>query len=930
VIRTSIPDRQSLPLGRPLLRAVLWCMSFLLAATPAGAVPCTNWLAQSLTAPPPGTDGLVYAMTTWDPDGGGPLAPQLIIGGFFTSVEGVSAHNIAAWDGLVWRPLGAGTDSSVTALTVYNGQLIAGGRFTSAGGFPAARIAKWTGSAWLPLVDGIGGIATASVHTLGVWNGELIAGGEFTVPARNIARWNGSIWQRLDSGVDGPVYCLFTGATDLYVGGAMYEAGGVPTRWLAIWNGTNWEEGPNYWHYLAPQSPIVSMAFYDGALCVATQGGVRRLDGSNWSTMMGSSPSYAYVSALLVYGGQLIAAGPFDSPALRVAAWNGSAWGQVGVGLGTAGYDYSGRQTVWALAEYNGLLFAGGGFTQHGDGSLAPGISRWDHVAWKVPDIPERVSALATFGSKVGVGGYFSQPTPAGQAYEVMSWDGQQFTRLGTGLDAPAAALLGYSTGSPLPDHHLVAGGTFTLAGGIAVNHIARWTESQNVPFESWSAMGSGFNNAVLTLESYRGDVIAGGSFSSSGATATSRVARWNGSTWQPMGLGTNAVVRALKSFFVPLGKNNIIVAGGDFTTANGTSASRIAYWTESSLNGTVTPWQPMGSGFNGSVYAIERFNNATFAAGAFTASGATPVNRIAKYTAAGWEQVGATAGGGFNGLVYALRVENGELYAAGSFTMADGVPALNVARWNGASWSDAGGGTIGPVYALVPFHGEVLAGGEISQAGAAATIGAARFLPTGVPWIYSQSGSQSVGVGQSAMFQVTPASGYDDLTYTWRRNAIPLGDGMTAHGSVIAGAQSPALVLQNVSEPDSGLYDCVVAHSCGAATSVASPLTVMSLTGVAAGGLAGDLQLAARPIPVRATAQVEFQLPQSGIVALVVYDVGGRSVRRLVESFLPAGPHRLTWDGRDDEGRAVAPGVYLLRLSAAGRRIQQHVPLLR
>ena len=45
------------------------------------------------------------------------------------------------------------------------------------------------------------------------------------------------------------------------------------------------------------------------------------------------------------------------------------------------------------------------------------------------------------------------------------------------------------------------------------------------------------------------------------------------------------------------------------------------------------------------------------------------------------------------------------------------------------------------------------------------------------------------------------------------------------------------------------------------------------------------------------------------------VFDLDGRRVRTLRSGHATAGVHRATWDGRDDAGRRLASGVYLLRL---------------
>ena len=69
-------------------------------------------------------------------------------------------------------------------------------------------------------------------------------------------------------------------------------------------------------------------------------------------------------------------------------------------------------------------------------------------------------------------------------------------------------------------------------------------------------------------------------------------------------------------------------------------------------------------------------------------------------------------------------------------------------------------------------------------------------------------------------------------------------------------------------------------------------------------------------PNPFNPQTRINFELPQSGIATLTIYDVRGRRVRSLVAEELHAGPHARTWDGTDDDGRRVASGVYLYHLS--------------
>ena len=56
---------------------------------------------------------------------------------------------------------------------------------------------------------------------------------------------------------------------------------------------------------------------------------------------------------------------------------------------------------------------------------------------------------------------------------------------------------------------------------------------------------------------------------------------------------------------------------------------------------------------------------------------------------------------------------------------------------------------------------------------------------------------------------------------------------------------------------------------------------------------------------------------PKGGLVELVVYDVLGREVRRLIKTKLQAGNHIAVWDGKNHFGEHVGTGMYFYRLKA-------------
>jgi hypothetical protein len=69
-------------------------------------------------------------------------------------------------------------------------------------------------------------------------------------------------------------------------------------------------------------------------------------------------------------------------------------------------------------------------------------------------------------------------------------------------------------------------------------------------------------------------------------------------------------------------------------------------------------------------------------------------------------------------------------------------------------------------------------------------------------------------------------------------------------------------------------------------------------------------------PEPSRGPLTLQFSLPAAGPARLELFDEQGRRVRTLHDGMLAAGPHAVRWDGRDDAGRAVAPGVLHARLT--------------
>jgi flagellar hook assembly protein FlgD len=83
-------------------------------------------------------------------------------------------------------------------------------------------------------------------------------------------------------------------------------------------------------------------------------------------------------------------------------------------------------------------------------------------------------------------------------------------------------------------------------------------------------------------------------------------------------------------------------------------------------------------------------------------------------------------------------------------------------------------------------------------------------------------------------------------------------------------------------------------------------------------------------PNPFNPRTTVEFALSHDATASLRVYDARGRLVRTLLESYVAAGKHSVTWDGRNDQGVTVVSGVYFLRLQAGDQYLSRTVNLLK
>jgi hypothetical protein len=261
---------------------------------------------------------------------------DLIAGGTFTEIGGSAIARVARWDGATWQAMGPGSQNTVSALAVWNGQLYA--HLTPDPG--ESGIFRWTGSDWVEVgANTVGGDAARMV----VYQGDLIVAGQFVqidgVPVNHLARYDGVSWSSFAGGVSGGQFTRIFGMAvrenTLYIAGDFTSAGGTPVSYVAAWDGSAWSD-------------------LSGGVDAVAQDILPRADG-------------VYVT------GTFTSAGADAVPASRIARLAGGEWEPLGSGLNGSGL---------ALAERGGRLYVAGAFTTAGQK-----VSR--HLAsWTLEDTP--------------------------------------------------------------------------------------------------------------------------------------------------------------------------------------------------------------------------------------------------------------------------------------------------------------------------------------------------------------------------------------------------------------------------------------------------------------------------------------------------------------------------------------------------------------
>jgi len=332
----------------------------------------------------------------------------IIAAGKFSKIQGVTASNIARWDGQQWKPVATGVVGEVLCMATYGNKVYLGGDFHLPGQPEQRNIAVYDvqSNQITPLQTGDMGGKVLTINTQ-VY-GQVFIGGDFQqvngqpMPhlARRATTGSTAIWNdaagRLRA--DQPVRAFTRDVLgNLLVGGDFKTVGGSQTSpYLAYWN--NEDEA---WISVLPHcpAPVRAVARHQGYIYAGSGGTIHTLDGGLWS-QANIAPKYdGLVHGFLVW---------YSPSGERIYTFGGIANDVAGVGdyglgmsqlvgsYGAQGFVMS-DNTVRAAVRFKGDTYLAGDFNNISGTPLA-GLGIVRQASSSVHETPEgpKVQAIGT------------------------------------------------------------------------------------------------------------------------------------------------------------------------------------------------------------------------------------------------------------------------------------------------------------------------------------------------------------------------------------------------------------------------------------------------------------------------------------------------------------------------------------------------------
>ena len=339
-------------------------------------------------------------------------------------------------------PQGLEINDAVSFIGEYQGKLLVCGKFTKAGSITANNIALWDGTSWSTLGEGMRtysrfqSIYPSNISSIVEYKNQLYAIGAFdsagSVLSKYMARWDGNNWQNMGKQPNDGVNNLIVFQNSLYVIGRFDSIGDMPAKFIARWDGNEW--------YNIPVSTLeyynmVNLVVYDNELVLFGSiekldnepiDGIVRWNGSEWLVFPhglnyeGNIPVVWNNKLIVGYRSKLVN----GQPGTVLKHWNDSSWKQFSGSLGgiSGGYLYTHNKKLYSCGSSKNLT------------DTVTNVWEWDTIT--------------------------------------NTWQG-----IGSGLNNFTYGLLSYNG-------ELYAGGSFTKANGAKHNYLARYTTTTGLQKE--------------------------------------------------------------------------------------------------------------------------------------------------------------------------------------------------------------------------------------------------------------------------------------------------------------------------------------------------------------------------------------------------------------------------------------------------------------
>jgi hypothetical protein len=229
--------------------------------------------------------------------------------------------------------------------------------------------------------------------------------------------------------------------------------------------------------------------------------------------------------------------------------------------------------------------------------------------------------------------------------------------------------------------------------------------DSVSMGFPSWSPPGN------LFVDTFQNKAVVFGSFKHFNSSVYNNIFLYDGINADSLNNGTDGNFQnGGNSLFSVCSYKGKLYVGGAFLTADHKPISRLAVWDGSS-------WDSLPSGFpDGTVTELVIYNGELYIIGTFNKIGNLPAEGFAK-----WDGTTLTPFTGipyYLHYTYSSAVYNGELYLGGN-NYCSGVPDCDIVKYDGVNWSVPGGGLLGSaswVNDLEVYNNKLYVGGYFTK----------------------------------------------------------------------------------------------------------------------------------------------------------------------------------------------------------------------